>query len=155
MKILLAVDGSVYSEAAVQEVIRRPWPKDTEVEVFSAVQAAPETVDPMLVGHEIHLRTLEMSTARARENVAEAAETLRQNAPQLAVHTKVAEGPARDAIVEEAEDWGADLIMVGSHGYGAALRLLLGSVSHAVVQRAPCSVEIVRVRAQKELAVKG
>ena len=47
-------------------------------------------------------------------------------------------------IVEEAERWGADLILVGSHGYGSVKRFMLGSVSQAVATHAPCSVEIVR-----------
>jgi nucleotide-binding universal stress UspA family protein len=49
-------------------------------------------------------------------------------------------------IVEEAEKWGADLIVLGSHGYGPMSRFLLGSVAHAVALHAPYSVEIVRSR---------
>ena len=52
----------------------------------------------------------------------------------------------KDAIVEEAERWGADLIVVGSHGYRGPERALLGSVSHAVATQAKCSVEIARRR---------
>jgi nucleotide-binding universal stress UspA family protein len=48
--------------------------------------------------------------------------------------------------VAEAEAWGADLIMLGSQGYGAVARFVLGSVSHAVASHAHCSVEIVRCR---------
>ena len=50
----------------------------------------------------------------------------------------------KDAIVEEAERWGADLIVVGSHGYRGPVRTLLGSVSQAVATQAKCSVEIAR-----------
>jgi nucleotide-binding universal stress UspA family protein len=53
-------------------------------------------------------------------------------------------------IVEEAERWGADLIVMGSRGLGAWNRLLLGSVSSAVVHHAKCSVEIVRKPQTKE-----
>jgi nucleotide-binding universal stress UspA family protein len=49
--------------------------------------------------------------------------------------------------VEEAERWGADLIVLGSHGHGATMRMRLGSVSHRVVLHAPCSVEVIRGRA--------
>ena len=54
-------------------------------------------------------------------------------------------GPARTVILDEAESWRADLIVVGSHGYRAWERFLLGSVSQAVVSHAKCSVEVVRV----------
>jgi nucleotide-binding universal stress UspA family protein len=54
-------------------------------------------------------------------------------------------------ILDEAERWGADLIVLGSHGYGAWQRFMLGSVSHAVATHAHCSVEIVwrKPRAEK------
>jgi nucleotide-binding universal stress UspA family protein len=59
--------------------------------------------------------------------------------------TVVIDSP-KDAIVEEAERWGADLIVVGSHGYRGPERALLGSVSQAVATQAKCSVEIARRR---------
>ncbi len=49
-------------------------------------------------------------------------------------------------ILEEAENLETDLIIVGSHGYGAVKRFLLGSVSQAVALHAKCSVEIVRIK---------
>lgn len=144
MKILLPVDGSEHSNVVVQEVLRRPWPAGTEVEIFSAAQPAPEAFDPRMATSAVHLETLEKALERARFYVDDAKTTLKHGAPTLTVTTKVAEGSAKDTIVREAEDWGANLIMMGSHGYGAALRFLLGSVSHAVALHAPCSVEIVR-----------
>lgn len=154
MKILLPVDGSKCSSAAVQELLSRPWPTGTQVEVFSVAQTAPESIDPMLVGRSIYLETLERATKRARENVDEAAEAITQGTSLLNVSTKVVEGSAKEAIVDEAAECGADLILLGSHGYGLAMRFLLGSVSHAVALHAPCSVEIVRSRTV-ETAPKG
>ena len=55
-------------------------------------------------------------------------------------------GTAKGVILDEAEKWGADLIVLGSRGLGALDRFLLGSVSHAVTQHAKCSVEVVRRR---------
>lgn len=57
---------------------------------------------------------------------------------------EILEGSPKKLIVEEAEKWGADLIILGSHGRGAVGRTFLGSVSLAVVSHAKCSVEIVR-----------
>ena len=62
----------------------------------------------------------------------------------ISVNTAVLIGSPRSAILEESEDWKADLIVVGSHGYGPWQRFLLGSVSQAVVSHAKCSVEVVR-----------
>ncbi|MFN8657431.1 MAG: universal stress protein [Candidatus Obscuribacterales bacterium] len=51
---------------------------------------------------------------------------------------------AKDAIIDTAQDWHADLIVVGSHGRRGLSRFLLGSVSQAVVAHAPCSVAVIR-----------
>jgi nucleotide-binding universal stress UspA family protein len=53
-------------------------------------------------------------------------------------------GHAADVIVQEAEESGADLIVVGTRGLNAAKRLVLGSVSTNVVHHAPCDVLVVR-----------
>jgi nucleotide-binding universal stress UspA family protein len=53
-------------------------------------------------------------------------------------------GNPADVIVQEAEESGADLIVVGTRGFNAAQRLFMGSVSTNVVHHAPCDVLVVR-----------
>jgi nucleotide-binding universal stress UspA family protein len=145
MKILVATDGSSPSAAAVEAVANRPWPPDTEVEVLTVIHAAlPFILDPAYVLAFIHIDELEKARKKAPEIAEGAASRLRQAG--LAVTTQVLEGPSKRLIVEEAERWGADLIVLGTHGHGPAGRFLLGSVAHAVVLHAPCSVEVVRTR---------
>jgi nucleotide-binding universal stress UspA family protein len=55
-------------------------------------------------------------------------------------------GDAKTIIIDNAAKWGADLILMGSHGWKGLNRFLLGSVSDAVARHAPCSIEIVRIR---------
>jgi nucleotide-binding universal stress UspA family protein len=87
----------------------------------------------------------EATKAQAETAVKEAVETLKSGtASGLEFSTEVKSGSAKDVILDEAENWGADLIILGSHGYSGWQRFLLGSVSHAVATHAPCSVEIVR-----------
>ena len=62
----------------------------------------------------------------------------------LVVTTAVVEGAPHEVILRVAEEWGADLIVLGSHGYGRAARAVLGSVAAAVFADAPCAVHIVR-----------
>jgi nucleotide-binding universal stress UspA family protein len=62
----------------------------------------------------------------------------------------VRRGDPRSVILEEAKEWDADLIVVGSHGYTGIKRLLLGSVAQSVVSHAPCSVEVVRQKTENE-----
>jgi nucleotide-binding universal stress UspA family protein len=69
---------------------------------------------------------------------------------RLEITTKIISGSAREMILDEAERWDADLIVLGSHGYRGWRRFLLGSVSHAVATHAHCSVEIVRQKPHAE-----
>lgn len=146
MKILLASDGSPSSEAAVAEVARRPWPKGSEIKVLSAFELpmpAPNQAWAMPSGYfeEMDLAGRE----HAQMIVDHAAETLKsQLCEGVVIRSEFASGSPQSVILNEANRWGADLIVLGSHGYNPLQRLLLGSISQAVVSHAKCSVEIVR-----------
>jgi nucleotide-binding universal stress UspA family protein len=79
---------------------------------------------------------------QAKAMVAKATETLRK--PGLIVTPALEEGDPKSKIIDLANEWRADLIVVGSHGRKGLDRFLLGSVSEAVARHAHCSVEIVR-----------
>ena len=65
-------------------------------------------------------------------------------AAELVVSSVIINGDPKRLLVDEAEQWGADSIFVGARGLRLIDRLLLGSVSAAVAERAHCSVEVVR-----------
>jgi nucleotide-binding universal stress UspA family protein len=145
MKVLLAVDGSPHSQAAIAEVASRSWPERTAVEILTVIHAAaPLVFDPAFVMAPVHVEQLEEQRQRASAIVDSASEQIRRSRPGIVVTSKILEGIPRNAIVEEAAEWSADLIVLGSHGYGRIRRMLLGSVAGAVVANAPCSVEVVR-----------
>ena len=143
MKILLAVDGSEYSAAAAEAVAARPWPSGTTVRVLSAVErVVPPAAEIWYDAGGSLERTRQELTKHADQLTAGVAETLR--AAGLTAKAAVRDGDPRSVIVDEAEAWDADLIVVGSHGYTGLKRWLLGSVAQSVVGHAPCSVEVVR-----------
>lgn len=146
MRILLATDGSPFSEVAVNELATRVWPAGTEVKVLDIAHPLPCIPEPTLVGVGVYYESVEEEQVRAKQAVASAEKLLAEKAPNLQVTSEVLEGSPKKLIVEEAERWQADLILVGSHGYGPVRRFLLGSVAQAVALHAPCSVEIVRSR---------
>jgi nucleotide-binding universal stress UspA family protein len=154
MRILLAVDGSAYSDEATKEVASRPWPAGSEVRIISVVEPpAPPPPDVLTVGvdPDFLVESLEWQRRHARETVEEAARTLKSGVEKtLKVATDVLTGSPREFILLESEVWAADLIVVGSHGYGFWERVVLGSVSQAVASHAKCSVEIVRRRKAEE-----
>jgi nucleotide-binding universal stress UspA family protein len=140
----VATDGSPCSDRAVQSIAIRPWPPDSQIEVVSVISTrVPALPDPQLMIEAAHVDALDADRQRAPARV-QRAERCLAGTPGVAVTSKVLEGSPEDVILEEAERWHADLVVVGSHGYGPVERRLLGSVSQAVVLHARCSVEIVR-----------
>lgn len=160
MKILLAVDDSSYSSEAVREVIARTWPPGTNVCVLSAVEDISTIATDLWYDAYGDLQHSNRElTERAEQLTARIAESLADTG--LKANPLVRHGDPRSVIVEEANDWGADLIVIGTHGYTGLQRLLLGSVTQSVVSHAPCSVEVVRqkpvtdVKAEVEAAAVG
>src|SRR5262245_40526375 len=148
MKILLATDGSDCSNAAVDAVAERPWPEGSEVKIISAMELPYMPTTETWVLPDSYFNELEAAAkGQAETAVSQAVERIESaGANKLEVTTEIISGPAKDVILDKAESWGADLIVLGSHGYSGWQRFLLGSVSHAVATHAHCSVEIVRRR---------
>jgi nucleotide-binding universal stress UspA family protein len=147
MKVLLAIDGSAHSHAALVEFAKRPWPNGTEVQILTVIHPSIRLfLEPTLVVAAAHMeRALELER-NAPALVKSASEMIRDAHPGISATAKIVEGIPQDSIVGEAEEWGADLIVLGSHGYGRVGRVFLGSVAGAVVAKAPCSVQVVRAK---------
>lgn len=146
MKILLAVDGSKCSDAAMAEVARQPWPAGSEIRVITVAEMPffPSTEFGSLP--QQYYDELEgVAREKAQATIKRTVDHLkRDQVTSVPVDSKIIYESPREAIVDEAVEWGADLIVVGSHGYRGYKRFLLGSVSSAVVAHAPCSVMVVR-----------
>ena len=146
MKILLAVDGSECSDAAAEEIAKRPWPPQSEVKVITAVEIpTPVGMEPWAMSPD-YFENLEIAVRQAAQAILDSTllklKTITDKT--LKISSEIIQGSPAQVIVDEAEHWGADLIMIGSRGLGIWNRLLLGSVSNAVVHHAKCSVEVVR-----------
>jgi nucleotide-binding universal stress UspA family protein len=143
-KVLLATDGSETSTAAARALAGRPWPEDSEFRVLSVEE--PWAINPSRVKHD----------EQAQEAVRSAEQVLASAGLKAAMAVAVS-GNAKEVILEEAEKWDADLIVVGSHGRRGFKRLLLGSVSEAVAMNAHCSVVVVRdpARTSRKARVSG
>ena len=146
MKILLATDGSDCSKVAVDAVAEGPWPDGSEVKVLYVIELPYTPITETWALPDSYLKDLETAETEQAKTAVKQAEERLKSARGLVITTKVANGSAKDVILDEAENWGADLIVLGSHGYRGWRRFLLGSVSHAVATHARCSVEIVRRR---------
>jgi nucleotide-binding universal stress UspA family protein len=152
MKVLLAVDGSECSALAVNEVAARQWPRGTEVRIISVIEPViPVVAEPWAVSGSFYDQALKVEEDRANEAIKLAinqieAENGAGADASLKISSCLLNGFAKDAILDDAEKWGADLIVIGSHGYRGITRFLLGSVSQAVANHANCSVHIARCK---------
>lgn len=156
MKILLAYDGSTPAQAALDEVLSRPWPPGSEIRLVTVIELpvgaesgsgevfyAPllERVRASMREEAFHRDQLALERFRGRED--------------LATSYEIREGTAKSALLEAIQEWGADLVVIGSNGGHGIARLFLGSVSHALVTHATCSVEVVRPKLSEGDAVPG
>ena len=134
-KILVAVDGSPFSELAVDQAISLGGICNSEIFVISVVDLYPEQMEvaPALV--EKMSEDVRTYHDKAKQKVDEA------NIPcETIVHIG---GKPHEFIVQEAKDKGIDLIVMGTHGRTGIRRVLMGSVARNVIGHAPCPVLVV------------
>jgi nucleotide-binding universal stress UspA family protein len=148
MKLFLAIDRSACSRPAVESVQSQFSPAQTEVRVFHAADweqhlpisyAFAEGTDAARAVSSWRDETLN----EARGHLQLVADRLRGAGFVVTIELRE-EGEPAEAILDAAVHWGADLIVVGSHGRSRVGRFLLGSVSDRVVRHAHCSVQVVR-----------
>lgn len=146
LRIIIGVDSSAHSNAAVEAVCRRQWAKGTEIRLVAVVETVmaitPDPSQPAI------LKWIEAGDEnnwdQVRGHFTPLVEKLRSAG--LDAEVMIRRGRPADQLVEEAESWNADCVFVGAKGARGIERLLLGSVSSAVAARAHCSVEVVRPR---------
>ena len=144
MKILLAIDDSKFSEAAIEAVIRQATPQKTEVKLLHVIEPIPIYPNGQAWGYGPEAsQVLKEQRKEAEELVARAGQTLREK--NFKVMTAIEEGNPKEVIIDSAAQWHADLIVVGSHGRKGLDRFFMGSVSEAAARHAHCSVQIVRL----------
>jgi nucleotide-binding universal stress UspA family protein len=149
LKVLIAYDGSSYADKAVQAVLAGSWASEIRIKLLAVVPPLLEELfgldkldsfDP----DELHLfdhakpepSVLSKMGARLRE--------LNETFGRKHVSFAMIRGDAREAILAQAEEWQAHLIVMGSHGRVGIARFLVGSVAQAVSMYADCSVRIIR-----------
>jgi nucleotide-binding universal stress UspA family protein len=141
MNILIGVDDSSHSDAAIGYVAGAAWPKATKFLVLSAV--APIFLGPGEVAAADSIARLMKEQEKYHLEIAERAVTRLREAG-LTADTRMVVGDPRAGLMDAARSEHVDLIVVGSHGRTGIKKLLLGSVASHVVTHAPCSVLVVR-----------
>lgn len=146
MKILIPIDESRFAQAALEAVARRSLGNDTEISVINVIP----TILPSLgswesVNHDAKEKVQALIRQEHALLVAQSVDYLKLHLPNCKIEGQVLEGNIRETILEAAKTWDADLIVMGSHGYTGFVKFVLGSIAEAVLHRAPCSVELVKL----------
>jgi nucleotide-binding universal stress UspA family protein len=145
--VIVGFDGSVDADAALREVSSRSWPADTEIHIVTAIDLRMvSAVATKVVGSKHEDESAATHSGEYISKMAEAAAG-KMRAGGVRVTSHVVEGEPKRVLTDMAEQLAADAIFVGATGLRGMRRLLLGSVSSAVTAHAPCTVEVVRNRA--------
>lgn len=136
-KVLVALDGSSYSELIINSLKKRLWAADTKFRIVMVVEPLST-----LGSAQTHYQVPSEVFTASEDVTYKAVEELR--AGGLKTSYVIREGMAADQILAEAKSWDADLVILGTHSRKGLSRFFLGSVAERVAAYAPCSVEIVR-----------
>ena len=148
LRILLAHDLSAAAELAVSLILHGTWPASSVVRVVSSATGIRPALSSFadVQSARVHAQDARRAIAATHERIAA---DLREAG--LAVETAIVAGKAHDAIIAEADRFGADLIVLGARRRGPVAATLLGSVSRAVVERASCAVIVARSTTTRRL----
>jgi nucleotide-binding universal stress UspA family protein len=140
MRVLMAIDASPFSETVCQAVVAQFRRETTEILILHVLQPISPSAPPQMAA--AYAPELDDQKKEAHALVERISKELRGNG--FPVRAAVEVGEIRGRIIDAADDWHADLIVVGSHGQRGIQRFLLGSVAESVARHAHCSVQIVR-----------
>jgi nucleotide-binding universal stress UspA family protein len=146
MKVIIAIDDSPYGARVVDSVVDRRWPLDVDFKILTVLEPLCACGDDdVLADFSDTLSAIQERRRRAAQRFGERVRhQIESTVLGARVHCEIREGLPRTEIINAAVDWNADRILVGAHGRDVCPHNMLGSVSRAVVNHAPCTVEIVR-----------
>jgi nucleotide-binding universal stress UspA family protein len=142
-RILMPIDGSACSEAALEHGLRLAKDQHAEVRVIQV----PDTQALYLLDEGMYVEDIAAKWQQAGQALVDRAAARALQADVTMTGAVIEEGGRiADIIVAEARRWGADLIVLGTHGRHGVDHLLLGSVAEGVVRTSPVPVLLIRRR---------
>ena len=139
-KIIVAVDLSDLASAAVESAAKMATAFKSKVRILHV-----EVPVPTYIGNEIVQPVLpiddEEENNRISKDLASMAEYLQKKG--IEAEFELVKGPVVESIIEKAESYNADLIILGAHNHGFLYRAFIGSVCTGVVKHSPCAVMII------------
>lgn len=138
MRIVIAVDSSRASEAALAAVSHHKWPENSLIKLIYVVSNSPNVLEKI----KGEVRHPDVESTRAA--IEEVTLSLSGRMPSTNVSCEILEGDPKAAIVKFARQWKSDLIVMGCQMKSGIDKLLMGSVSAGVLSKADCPVLLIK-----------
>lgn len=139
-KILIAVDSSACSQQAVSQGLSLAEKLGARVGIISVIDVSKALNRPDAgISHAEALSNL-------KEEAFQIVSRIKSEYPTVQFDELFPEGHPIEEILKAIEDWSADLVVMGTHGFKGIEHLLLGSVAENVVRRSPVPVMTVRMK---------
>ena len=146
MKVLVAVDLGDYSQSQANFLKHFSDEKNVQYKLVHVVEPIEWTIQPFFPEDLPQIDALREGRIKKTEELFDSFKSLmgKSGGNNMQVTTEMLEGSPAEKILDAAEEWQADLIVVGSHGRRGIARFVMGSVSQSVASHAKCSVVIAR-----------
>jgi len=157
MRLLIGYDGSESADAALDDLQKAGMPREVKALIISVAEVLMphDLIENQSATRPVTLRRVAVAAAEAKaqaaqavkeaqELVTKAGERVRSYFPDWEVQTEALTGWPSDVLIQKADEWTTDLVVVGSQGRSALGRLILGSVSRKVVTDSHHSVRVAR-----------
>ncbi|RZJ63057.1 MAG: universal stress protein [Flavobacterium sp.] len=139
-KILIAVDNSTCSEKAAKTGYEMAVKFGSDVALLNIIEPAPATVNPDYTLAPVFMEMYDNSEDNSQKLLTEISNKYGNG---VATTYLTSLDTATHGILQQAEEWGADLIVIGTHGRTGLYHFLMGSVAEHVARKAACPVLIV------------
>jgi len=152
-RILVAVDGSVHAEAALTQAIDIARTQHAGLTLITAWQPFSFVYEGMAMGFAPTIEDGTAVTAAIKTDARAVLDAAVALVPaEISVHADLVEGHATEVILDAIHSGRHDLVVVGSRGRGGISSLLLGSVSHSLIQHSSVPVLIVHLPRASQVA---
>lgn len=148
--ILMPIDDSTPSRNAIEWLLRSPWTMGTKIRFLNVVPTLAEeySIEMTPVFNSSISDQWEEERDTAEKFLDKTIAEVKEKLPGCQISSKVAEGDVASSVVKEINEFGAQLVIMGSRGNRGLKKIWLGSVSQEVVLQAPIPVEVIKFQQQ-------
>lgn len=156
MKVLVAIDQSLFANTIVKAVGNSSWPRGTEIKLLTVVEDSPLSLSGFKDYQQkaIVCEIAKKQRKRAESMLWHVRQKLVHELPQCIIDTEIRNGRARGEIISASMEFAPDKIILGAHGH-LPNRLFAGTTAYAIARHAAAPIELIRLPAAADLLKAG